>query len=1487
MSENVEISYPSEECYETTGVEAIAVVDSAVCSEPTAPDNSSEKIDTFVADIGDKCAVESLNVTESEVHTTQRTKQGTRPEVAPKRRQTVLWEPLLVPTEVDGKYEMVTALKRVDSDYISAPRINPRIVGAQIVKDANLSISPRMEIQNVAYSNPSSKVIGTKGSTDLEFKRGVKKEMAKKKVPDIKISEQMGKAIAEKEAAILKEIEKAMKEANVRNKTVLSDKSAKMKTPSKIVPSQNVKKKESHDAVSHSDTSENSESERDGKMVPSPQNKDLSAVTRVQNVSNLSKSISSSGISLATKEMHGLSKVPTVLGKVVATPSPAGKPLTKETQSTNKMLQVPRTLMISSAGGTVPKDVQAKNKIMCGPATVVSSPTTTAVITTRDTHAVNQVIALPINTNSNPQTLTEISPNTGPRILFLASPTGGLPLLTPILPTTSIPIIQTPVSAPTMTFPRGAMEIVESPRITTSRPRKEKDLSFAVPETGLQIINPESLSMKNSDISRTSSKKPGSFRKGSYDEKLAALSSHNIQLSSAVKVQQKHNKAQSPLHITKGNKNSSKESGDKSALIASKGKSGNSEVSEKQDGTVKSTAVTNITVNGKTAAKKTSIQKNDSQMSVKDQQKIDCNGENMDIDDESVSEELDQGFVDDTRNVNCQNSSGKTKDVSDLEEKYREQKQRKSSKKSSQSESNDRDSQDMLEKRLEKIEQLYNEIPLSKPRLSFSEEEYSKMRDGFRDSMRTIKSITASFNDLISQSSSLSCKGLVHSSSQTETIVETHSSGLNANPVSDEKSEIVDSDLELCRLCGGFFVADSLISLFGKLSKTKDLLSMWTTILPQTTPVKEDDGLPQQVCEACIEKLTLCHSIISQFLQADKELRQVLQDEKPFSTGSEDVSSEGTSVAHPREKELSSGEIVSTAVDNLYSQQSDLETQSCTKESSNEECLKVSEEPTVEAHGQKRRHGHSEIECTNTDKSTPNSKHKRRRNKSSNENESLHATETSAPSGSSSGCIDLSRLDPEFNDGFEVEWCLDEETIRSSMVPEEDVSPGLSEDTAVSTLRVTANGASESGMNLSAGPEGCAESHSGKVELHLAVNPQKKKKVNLGTETPKHTDEVSKLFEVATSVCRSTVNNQNPVSTVHQEKSVVHPNVTQSPTLLKCSSCPLSFHSKQELMLHQVKQHEKGGTSQCSEGKQDSSAIKPKNLPQKQISSSDLKLDSESCEESVMCDQCGLPFPNDYSLCLHKSVIHGTSVNSQIIIKDSKGFEYKIVDSKESLEENATNQEIPEASLSDGKILVKCGSGMLWVNCSKYFSEEQMSVVQSSDLTEVNYVNVENNSVVLTDQNSSTVSPQSVAKVQFAYMCDHCKQVFPSRAELLPHMQIHLKEKYSCSECNAKFASVKALNNHVSLHVPLDRVCDECGLILVDSKKLIQHRKEHTHNLPHVCETCGKRFPNEQTLEVHETVHYTNPLVDGHKDELSIIRWCHLYVKYVKIKDIV
>ncbi|KMQ91082.1 putative zinc finger protein 846 [Lasius niger] len=113
---------------------------------------------------------------------------------------------------------------------------------------------------------------------------------------------------------------------------------------------------------------------------------------------------------------------------------------------------------------------------------------------------------------------------------------------------------------------------------------------------------------------------------------------------------------------------------------------------------------------------------------------------------------------------------------------------------------------------------------------------------------------------------------------------------------------------------------------------------------------------------------------------------------------------------------------------------------------------------------------------------------------------------------------------------------------------------------------------------------------------------------------------------------------------------------------------------------------------------------------------------------------------------------------------------------------------------------------------------------------------------------------------QDPYSCFICRKGYAKKRYLKRHMMCHSDfPRHRCSKCGCRFKTKSELESHMKMHsVPYS--CNQCPRTFNHKgnykRHLVSHLDPQGLYLPkYPCRHCGKRFPNNRTLETHIRVH--------------------------------
>nr|CAD7256351.1 unnamed protein product [Timema shepardi] len=107
-------------------------------------------------------------------------------------------------------------------------------------------------------------------------------------------------------------------------------------------------------------------------------------------------------------------------------------------------------------------------------------------------------------------------------------------------------------------------------------------------------------------------------------------------------------------------------------------------------------------------------------------------------------------------------------------------------------------------------------------------------------------------------------------------------------------------------------------------------------------------------------------------------------------------------------------------------------------------------------------------------------------------------------------------------------------------------------------------------------------------------------------------------------------------------------------------------------------------------------------------------------------------------------------------------------------------------------------------------------------------------------------------------VCNICDKAYMVRSSLHAHMSMHRGEKQKrkkqkCEVCGRFYANLPV---HLRCHtVERNFLCNLCGKKFYEKQTLLLHGRIHTGEKPEVCSLCGKMFARLTTLRIHMRTH--------------------------------
>ncbi|XP_012272162.1 zinc finger protein 568 [Orussus abietinus] len=121
------------------------------------------------------------------------------------------------------------------------------------------------------------------------------------------------------------------------------------------------------------------------------------------------------------------------------------------------------------------------------------------------------------------------------------------------------------------------------------------------------------------------------------------------------------------------------------------------------------------------------------------------------------------------------------------------------------------------------------------------------------------------------------------------------------------------------------------------------------------------------------------------------------------------------------------------------------------------------------------------------------------------------------------------------------------------------------------------------------------------------------------------------------------------------------------------------------------------------------------------------------------------------------------------------------------------------------------------------------------------------------------------------FICEICKKRFPTLHQWRIHERVHTGERpFPCPECSKTFRSDVTMKQHfASIHTE-DRpyVCSYCGRRFKRLYTLTVHKKTHTGERPYPCEICSRPFAQRGDMIKHMKIHDRNHIRDTGKGKV-------------------
>ena len=102
------------------------------------------------------------------------------------------------------------------------------------------------------------------------------------------------------------------------------------------------------------------------------------------------------------------------------------------------------------------------------------------------------------------------------------------------------------------------------------------------------------------------------------------------------------------------------------------------------------------------------------------------------------------------------------------------------------------------------------------------------------------------------------------------------------------------------------------------------------------------------------------------------------------------------------------------------------------------------------------------------------------------------------------------------------------------------------------------------------------------------------------------------------------------------------------------------------------------------------------------------------------------------------------------------------------------------------------------------------------------------------------------------YQCGNCPRGFETFEAFQDHSKLHqLKKKFGCAQCGRKFDDENKLNLHMATHQSKPYSCNRCNKTFRSNHSCIKHQKLHGEHSRFSCNLCSKQFSSADNLHTH------------------------------------